>query len=208
MLADQLCRNDFFAFQQNPRTGERLVGDAQKVASDLQQPDKTYADLAAAEKRAVSSGDGAQIGKSVHDIEIAASVSPKHDRFQILLNGANTVWSDLVVRDKTYAWLVTAEEQAAASGDAAPVQRSLESLQRAARDFPRHNRFQLLLNKAIEVETELERRNALVAQAVKSVENIEKVASATTTSKPGLLDICVIIWSLAMLVVLTAKLFP
>jgi Caspase domain len=140
---------------------QKLLADGRKVADDLDLHDKAYAELAAAERQAVASGDGAQIGKSVHDIEIAADLFPKDGRLQELLNEASKVWSDLVLRDKTYASLAFAEERAASSDDAAQVGRSLESLQQAAKDYPRDGRFQLLLNKAVDVSSELERRKAL-----------------------------------------------
>jgi hypothetical protein len=68
------------------------LDDARKTTSDVAQRDKTYADLADAEKQAAASGDWAQFKKNVQSIEKAAGDYPGDSRFQLL---ARRVASDL-----------------------------------------------------------------------------------------------------------------
>ena len=169
-----------------------LLNESRKVASELERRDKTYAALADAEKQAAASGDAVQVAKSVDSIQKAAGDFPTDSRFQLLLNESREVASELERRDKTYAALADAEKQAAASGDAVQVAKSVDSIQKAAGDFPTDSRFQLLLNKSRKVASELERRDKTyaaladaekqaaasgdAAQVAKSVDSIQKAA--------------------------------
>ena len=119
----------------------KLLDQARKVANDLQLRDRTYADLADAEKQAAASGDAGQVEKSKENIQKAVGDFPGDSRFSKLLDQARKVANDLQLRDRTYADLADAEKQAAASGDAGQVEKSKESIQKAVGDFPDDSRF-------------------------------------------------------------------
>ena len=145
---------------------QKLLDETRKVASDLQLRNKTYADLAAAEKQAAASGDAAQVEQSVQGLQKAVGDFPQDGRFQKLLDETRKVASDLQLRDKTYADLAAAKKQAAASADAAQVEKSVRSIQKAVGDFPGDGRFQKLLDDARKDVSDLEMRDSTYASPV------------------------------------------
>jgi hypothetical protein len=124
------------------RRFKNLFDDTLKSAGD-----QTYAILAGDERWAAN-GDAAQLRTNQDKIQRAADDFPGDARFQRLLDDARKITSDFAQRDQTYVDLADAEKQAAASGDWAQFKKSVQSIEKAAGDYPGDSRFQLLARRA------------------------------------------------------------
>jgi hypothetical protein len=117
---------------------------------------QVYKELSKAEGQAASSGDAAKVEKTLQSIQKAADDFPGDGRFQRLFDETRKVASDIRLRDETYTALANAEKQAAASGDSAQVAKSLDSIQKAADDFPGDGRFQRLFDETRKVASDMQ----------------------------------------------------